>query len=123
MELLISDRFTIVLEGVTMNLKQCFDAIIHEDPTERKIVISDGVVQSPFSLQLVADIFGRTLYVSEVQHSSIMEAIKIGLSVMAATDEITTMNHINDITLNRGNYEICENRFARYISYYNKEKH
>ena len=68
-----------VLEGIVYSLYHCFKELTALNGAPRRIVLSGGVLSSPFWTQLTADVFGAEMEVSPRQHSSIMGAVRMGL--------------------------------------------
>lgn len=73
------DMYQAVLEGVVYSLFHCYKELAALGGVPRRIVLSGGVLSSPFWTQLVADVFGVEMQVSTQQHTSIVGAIRMGL--------------------------------------------
>lgn len=65
-------RYYAVLEGVLFNLYQCYQQLEAEGGNPREIRVTGGIVNSPVWLQMCADIFGRSISASEMQHASLL---------------------------------------------------
>ncbi|MCR2821168.1 gluconokinase [Lederbergia panacisoli] len=59
-----------VLEGITFNLYQIERALSRLAGEPSKIYVNGGLARSPLWLQMLADIFGKEVYVAETHHSS-----------------------------------------------------
>ena len=70
-----------LIEGISFNLYQGYKLLIEEEGVPESIVISGGVVRTTFWLQLIADVLGRTLSVSTMEHSSLIGGIRSCLEV------------------------------------------
>jgi gluconokinase len=73
------DIYQGVLQGVAYSLYHCFTELIAVNGHPRRIVLSGGVLASPFWTQLTVDIFGVPMELSARQHSSILGAVRMGL--------------------------------------------
>lgn len=74
-----ADMYQSVLEGIVYSLYHCYKELTALNGTPRRIVLSGGVLSSPFWRQLVADVFGVEMNVSTQQHTSIVGAVRMGL--------------------------------------------
>lgn len=75
-----ADMYQAVLEGIVYSLFHCYKELTALNGVPRRIVLSGGVLSSPFWTQLTADVFGVEMEVSTQQHSSIIGAVRMGLS-------------------------------------------
>lgn len=73
------DLYQSVLEGIVYSLVHCFAELraVNGDPS--RIVLSGGVLSSPFWTQMTVDALGQPVEVSARQHSSITGALRMGL--------------------------------------------
>ncbi|GAB3189207.1 gluconokinase [Nesterenkonia suensis] len=73
------DMYQAVLHGVTYSLYHCYRELIALNGVPERIILSGGVLSSPFWTQLTADVFGREMELSALQHSSTVGAVKMAL--------------------------------------------
>lgn len=73
------DMYQSVLHGVVYSLYHCYRELVVLNGEPRRIILSGGVLSSPFWTQLTADVFGREMELSALQHSSIVGAVKTAL--------------------------------------------
>ncbi|WP_051606572.1 xylulokinase [Microbacterium sp. CH12i] len=76
-----ADMYQAVLEGVVYSLYHCYKELTALNGTPRRVVLSGGVLSSPFWTQLTVDTFGTPMEVSTQQHSSLVGAVRMGLRV------------------------------------------
>lgn len=113
-----------VLEGITMNLKQCLDRIKQADNHQRVIRVSGGVIHSKYWLQLLANMLNVPIHISEQQHQSMMGAIKVAKQALCQQFldiESTVLHH--QIVKTRAvspqdHLSIYEERYERYKAAY-----
>lgn len=74
-----ADMYQAVLEGIVFSLYHCFKELTALNGMPRRIILSGGVLSSPFWTQLTADVFGQEMEVSPLQHSSVTGAVRMGL--------------------------------------------
>ncbi len=109
-----------VLEGIVFSLYHCFAELTALNGVPRRIVLSGGVLSSPFWAQLVADVFGVEMELSPRQHSSLVGAIRMGLVATGQEmthpgfDEVTPQT----ITPNPDRRAQYDEGFARYLNEY-----
>lgn len=75
-----ADMYQAVLEGIVYSLFHCYRELTALNGMPRRIILSGGVLSSPFWTQLTADVFGAEMEASTRQHSSIVGAVRMGLS-------------------------------------------
>ena len=72
------DLYFGVLLGVALGLYHCYQELITLNGPPGRIVLSGGVLSSPFWTQLTVDAFGVPMERSTVQHSSLAGAVVLG---------------------------------------------
>ncbi|RBW70067.1 gluconokinase [Bacillus taeanensis] len=80
-----------VLEGITFNLYQIGQALEKLAGEPEKIYVNGGLSRSPLWLQILADMFGKEVYVSESHHSAAWGAAwtaLVGLKKVESFEEI-----------------------------------
>lgn len=59
-----------VLEGITYNIYHINMALEQEAGETKKIYVNGGLARSPLWVQMLADVFGKSVYLSESHHSA-----------------------------------------------------
>lgn len=77
----LKDIYYSILEGIIFNIYQCYEVLVKLKSIPKKIILSGGVVNSRYWVQLVADIFQQPMHISAVEHSSIMGAVSVAQKV------------------------------------------
>ncbi|KAB7709181.1 gluconate kinase [Bacillus aerolatus] len=75
-----------VLEGITFNLYQIGQALERLAGESKKIYVNGGLARSPLWLQMMADVFGKDIYVSESHHSAAWGAAWTALVAVGEVD-------------------------------------
>lgn len=89
----LGDIYFSILGGILFNIYQNYVELAKMGKEPEKIVLSGGITNSEYWLQMAANIFNQDMYVSKVEHSSILGALKIARKV---TNEIETIYEIDD---------------------------
>jgi gluconokinase len=119
-----ADMYQGVLEGIVFSLYHCFKELTALNGMPRRIVLSGGVLSSPFWTQLVADVFGAEMEVSALQHSSVVGAVRMGLlasglpSEHAAFDDAAP-GHVTPRSERKAHYDA---EFGRYLDHYSQTR-
>lgn len=74
-----ADLYQAVLHGIVYSLHHCFAELVELNGPPRRVVLSGGVLSSPYWSQLTADAFGMPLEVSDLQHTSLVGATRLAL--------------------------------------------
>ncbi|MCK0472389.1 gluconokinase [Halalkalibacter sp. APA_J-10(15)] len=59
-----------VLEGITLNLYQIEQSLVEMAGESKEIYVNGGLSRSSFWVQMVADVFGKNIYVLDTHHSA-----------------------------------------------------
>ena len=119
-----ADMYQGVLEGIVFSLYHCFKELTALNGMPRRIVLSGGVLSSPFWTQLVADVFDAEMEVSALQHSSVVGAVRMGLlasglpSEHAAFDDAAP-GHVTPRSERKAHYDA---EFGRYLDHYSQTR-
>ncbi|TXK19523.1 gluconokinase [Homoserinibacter sp. GY 40078] len=81
------DLYQAVLQGVTFSLVHCFKELTAINGFPRRIVLSGGVLSSPFWSQFTVDAFGVEMETSARQHSSVVGATRMALRTLDLDDD------------------------------------
>ncbi len=110
-----------VIEGITFAMKHCLDLI---DPDQQAaIIVSGGATQSPFWLQLQADVYNRPLMTTNTQnHACIGAALVagVGCGVYSSFTEAVALllEPIISVEPDAMQAAFYQERFARYRKLY-----
>lgn len=74
------EMYYAILEGVLFNLYQCYTILTEVAGAPERILISGGIMNSPFWLQLASDLLGRELWTTGAKNDSTLGAILVALS-------------------------------------------
>lgn len=109
-----------VLEGILFNLYQCFEILTGVGGLPKEIRVSGGILNSPFWLQMAADIFGAGISTTGFANDSTVGAALTALGAVGAIDRWS--DHLPGIV---GTYQprpefhdLYRARFAKYLEYY-----
>ncbi|NDK30582.1 gluconokinase [Nesterenkonia haasae] len=111
-----------VLHGVTLSLYHCYRELIALNGSPRRIILSGGVLSSPFWTQLTADVFGAEMEVSALQHSSVVGAVRMGIRAVGLDDDQPAFRE-EDRQLIRPRAELADyyaEEFSRYLEGYTR---
>jgi gluconokinase len=111
-------RYQGVLLGVACNLRQCFEALTRLNGTPDRARLSGGVLASPLWTQQVADVLGTDLEICRHQHSSIVGAIRLGLSALGADDVSLPSGPARVVRPNPDLAGYYAQRYAAYLAAY-----
>lgn len=111
-----------VLEGVVYSLYHCYRELTALNGEPGRVILSGGVLSSPFWSQLVADVFGVTMSISTQQHTSVVGAVRMGLlaSGEALSHPAFDADELETIEPNPQRREQYDERFARYLDRYER---
>lgn len=100
-----------VLEGITFNLYQIAEALERVAGPSEKIYVNGGLARSPVWTQLLADVFGKKVYMSESHHSAAWGA---AWTALLALEEVSSFEEIKE-NVPPGN--IVEPNLERHVHY------
>lgn len=111
-----------ILEGILFNLYQCYIVLEQLAGAPEEIRISGGIENSPWWLQMAADIFQREIHTSNIEHASTMGAVAVALKAVGAIDtlEAFTPGGGKSIVPDESMARIYSKRFERYMEWYQK---
>ncbi|MFY9175806.1 MAG: FGGY family carbohydrate kinase [Caldicoprobacterales bacterium] len=118
----LGDFYYSILEGVLFNLYQCYQILTSVGGVPEEIRISGGIENSPWWLQMAADIFQKEIYTFDMEHASIMGAVAIVLKVLGQINSLQDFQQKPKkvITPNRDKAKFYGERFQKYMEWYNK---
>ncbi|WP_175638546.1 gluconokinase [Metabacillus schmidteae] len=106
-----------VLEGITFNIYQIGQSLESLAGAPEKIYVNGGLSRSKLWLQMLADIFGKEVYVSESHHSAAWGAAWTGL---VALDKVSSFEEIKENIPMSSPIVPDENRHKNYLEIYKK---
>ncbi len=117
-----ADLYQAVLEGVSYSLYHCFRELTAVNGQPRRIILSGGVLSSPFWTQLTVDVFGTEMEASKQQHSSIVGAVRMGLlaSGLEMTHPALDGGERRLLTPRQDRRAQYDEGFARYLDRYER---
>lgn len=107
-----------VLEGVTFNLYHIGQALERQAGPPEKIYVNGGLARSPLWIQMLADVFGKEVYVSESHHSAAWGAAwtaLVGIEKVESFEQIKENIPIESVIQpNEKNHAIYTEVFKKY---------
>lgn len=118
----LGDLYYSILEGVLFNLYQCYQILTQVGGVPHQIRISGGIEKSSWWLQMAADIFQEEIYTFDMEHASIMGAVAIALKVLGQMSSLHDFKQKPKTVIkpNENKAKLYEERFEKYIEWYNK---
>ncbi|HEX7712767.1 MAG TPA: FGGY family carbohydrate kinase [Bacillota bacterium] len=115
-----ADLYYAVLEGILFNLYQCYRSLTATCEAAAEIRISGGIMNSPFWLQLAADIFGREITATSVTNDSTVGAALFALEASGGLADVAEYRPaLTDTVQPRAEFrELLERRFQHYLTLY-----
>ncbi|WP_396668017.1 gluconokinase [Microbacterium sp. R86528] len=117
-----ADMYQAVLEGIVYSLFHCFKELTALSGSPRRVILSGGVLSSPFWTQLTVDVFGVEMEVSTQQHSSTVGAIRMGLAALQLPMQHPALDSVERRIVRprperRAQYDAG---FTRYLDHYSR---
>ncbi|MBM4764669.1 gluconokinase [Bacillus sp. B15-48] len=106
-----------VLEGISFNLYQINQALERLAGETEKIYVNGGLARSPLWLQMMADIFGKPIYVPESHHSAAWGA---AWTALVAMGEVSSFEEIKKNIPMQGSVMPNEENHRLYQEVYEK---
>ncbi|MDR4886334.1 gluconokinase [Fredinandcohnia sp. QZ13] len=107
-----------VLEGITFNLYQIGQALEKQAGETEKLYVNGGLARSPLWLQMLADVFGKEVYVPETHHSAAWGAAwtaLVGIGKVNSFEEIKNNIPMGEpVVPNQENHEKYKAIYAKY---------
>jgi len=116
------DMYQSVLQGIVFSLYHCFKELTALNGLPRRILISGGVLSSPFWAQFTADVFQVEMRVSDQQHTSVVGAVRLALQHLGLDDDQPALRSTDPrvLTPNPANAERYRAEFERYLDAYSR---
>ncbi|RBW69300.1 gluconokinase [Bacillus taeanensis] len=110
------------LEGVIFNIYQIGETLERLSGTSNRLLASGGFARSPLWLQILADIFGKEVYVPESHQSSAWGAAWTALYAVGEVDSFEEIKNFipmrNSFIPNEKNHEIYKRLYTAYKELY-----
>lgn len=118
----IGDLYHGVIEGVLFNLYQCYKALTQITGEPKEVRISGGIENSSLWLQMAADIFGRDIITSGIQHMSTVGAAVLALNALGEIKDIEKYEpgYEKRFVPNERASKIYTKRYETYLDYYQR---
>lgn len=107
-----------VLEGITYNLYHIGQALEGQAGEPEKIFVNGGLARSPLWVQMLADVFGKEVYLSESHHSAAWGA---AWTALVAIEKVTSFEAIKQnipieaiVQPNQESHKIYAEAFKKY---------
>lgn len=118
------DLYQAVLEGIVYSLVHCFTELRAVNGSPSRIVLSGGVLSSPFWTQMTVDALGEPVEVSARPHSSITGALRMGLLTSGLDPRHPSLDAVTPHVVSprperRDQYL---EGFARYLEHYERSR-
>ena len=115
-----NDLYHSVLEGVLFNLYQCYEVLSGLNGVPKKVKLSGGILHSDYWTQMCADIFGVQMEVDNIEHSSLLGGVALGLELLDLIPDVKdfTIEGSKVIIPNLENREKYDKKYQRYQYWY-----
>lgn len=109
-----------ILEGILFNLFQCYQLITQLNGEPRELIISGGIMNSPFWLQMAADIFGKELLATGYTNDSTVGGGLVALQAVGGIAQLEDYHPtVTGQVFPRSEYQgNLRTRYNKYLSYY-----
>lgn len=116
------DMYQSVLQGVVLSLYHCFRELTAINGMPSRVLLSGGVLSSPFWTQMTADAFGVEMEVSSLQHSSVVGAVRMGLRAAGLSEDQPAFRSEQPqrVIPNPDMREYYDKAFAKYLDAYER---
>lgn len=110
------------MEGVMYRLYSVYEAFSDQNIMPDYIYASGGYVQSPNWLQIQADVFGKTIYVTQVDEASALGAAFLAMYATgferSMTKPLRSMTPVREIIPNEENHQVYRRLYRRAMDIY-----
>jgi len=113
------DLYFALLEGVVMNIRQCYAALCKLTGAPKEVRVSGGILKSHVWSQILCDILGRELFMSRSEQASMLGGAVLALHAAGDWQDIADVpvqGYAMAPDLER--HEFFNERYARYLHYY-----
>lgn len=118
----VEDFYTSVQTGVLFNLYQCYRILEETEKAPEKIIVSGGITNSKRWEQMLADIFGREIFISDYSNASTVGAGALALlaagAIRSLSDFHMGMDRLRTVEPDRSAGVFYEEEYQAYLNYY-----
>ena len=110
-----------VLEGIIMNIKQCYAALCKLTGEPNEIRVSGGILKSPVWSQMLCDILGRELFMSRDEQASMLGGAVLALNAAGGWPDIAgvpVQGYMISPDLEK--HKFFNERYTQYLHYYHQ---
>lgn len=111
-----------VLEGVLFNLYQCYGLLCPPGNAPERILLSGGIVRSAVWVQMAADIFGAPMELTDVEHASILGAVRIGQKALGDIKSLSGISCCPVRVVMPRSPGMYKERLEKYMHWYERTK-
>ena len=118
----VGQLYYALLEGVLMNVYQCYKILNELGSRAERISITGGIVHSPVWLQLAADLFGKAMETSTQEHASTMGAVALALKAAGSIARLEEFEAPAGTVIepDMTRHTALQERYRLYLDCYNK---
>jgi gluconokinase len=111
-----------VLQGVLFNLYQNYLILEKLNGKPKKIMLSGGILNSPYWTQMCADIFNAEMVINEVEHSSLLGGVALGMEILGVVEDSKDFQLMDEkrIIPDKEKHHIYRGIYSKYEKYYNE---
>jgi len=122
----LKEMYTAVQMGILFNLYQCYQILYEHTAEPEEIILSGGITHSERWTQMLADIWDRTLLVSEYPNASLLGATALALHAAGALADIDQFDveyrNAREVHPNPNRESFYQTHFEDYLHYYNLDQ-
>ncbi len=120
----IYDAYRAMQEGILFNLFQCYEELVALNGEPKKIMLSGGIMSSKIWTQMCADIFQKELTVDEVEHSSLIGGVALGMELLGVLADAKDFksNSTEKVIPNPEMKEFYQKKYQEYLKWYRLTK-
>jgi gluconokinase len=107
-----------LMEGVAYNLYSVYKMLTAE--TEPELVVTGGIQKSPVWLQIVADVFGKTLWLPCIQEAAAWGGVLLGLRAIGELTNLEESATLIELAGKRAPNQENHEKYRRLLATYNR---
>lgn len=120
----IYDLYRAIQEGTLFNLYQCYEQLVELNGKPKRIMLSGGIIRSEVWTQMCADIFQIELSIDEVEHSSLIGSVALGMELLGMIVDAKEFKSNNSkvIMPNLEKKDFYQKKYRKYLHWYQVTK-
>lgn len=120
----VFDSYRAIQEGILFNLYQCYEQLVALNGKPKKVMLSGGIIRSKVWTQMCADIFQIALTIDEVEHSSLIGSVALGMELLGIIPDAKDFksNYSQVIIPNLEMKEFYQKKYQKYLYWYQVTK-